>query len=237
LTIYLLGSAIMNIENIDNKNIFRPSAVIFDMDGLMFDTENLTIPIWEPAGSLYGYNITRDIVMQLIGISRKRSHELLQEIFGADFPFEKIHAEFRRLVNKEIEENGVPKKPGLDFLLDKLYTAKIPFGLATSSSTATATNNLKKTGVIEKFTAITCGDEVENGKPAPDIFLLAAKKLGFPPSECVGLEDSPAGLRGLHSAGIKSIFIKDVIEPPQEVLDTVWRKCNDLSEVAELFGL
>ncbi|MCL2722276.1 MAG: HAD family phosphatase [Treponema sp.] len=225
------------IDNSLNKNIFRPSAVIFDMDGLMFDTENLTIPIWEPAGELYGYKITRDIVMQLIGISNKRSREILQGIFGADFPYEKVHAEFRRLVTKKIEENGVPKKPGLDFLLNKLCAAKIPFGLATSSSTATATKNLENAGVIEKFSAITCGDEVENGKPAPDIFLLAAKKLGFPSSECVGLEDSPAGLRGLHSAGIKSIFIKDVIDPPNEVLDTVWRRCNDLSEVAALFGL
>ena len=221
----------------NTENIFRPAAVIFDMDGLMFDTENLTIPIWEPAGKLYGYNITRDIVMQLIGISRKRSHELLQEIFGADFPFEKIHAEFRRLVYKEIDENGVPKKPGLDFLLDKLCAANIPFGLATSSSTASATKNLEKAGIIKKFAALTCGDEVENGKPAPDIFLLAAQRLGFPPSECVGLEDSPAGLKGLHSAGIKSIFIKDVIDPPQEVLDTVWRRCGDLSEVAAVFGL
>jgi len=221
----------------NKENTFRPSAVIFDMDGLMFDTENLTIPIWQPAGNLYGYNITRDIVMQLIGISNKRSRELLKNIFGADFPYEKVHAEFRRLVNKEIEENGVPKKPGLDFLLDKLCAANIPFALATSSSTATATMNLERAGIIDKFAAITCGDEVENGKPAPDIFLLAAKKLGFPPSECVGLEDSPAGLKGLHSAGIKSIFIKDVIDPPQEVLDTVWRRCGDLSQVFELFGL
>jgi len=221
----------------NKENTIRPSAVIFDMDGLMFDTENLTIPIWEPAGNLYGYQITRDIVMQLIGISRKRSQELLQEIFGVDFPFEKIHAEFRRLVYKEIEENGVPKKPGLDYLLDNLVAAKIPFGLATSSSKATATNNLKKAGILEKFTTITCGDEVENGKPAPDIFLLAAKRLGFSPNDCIGLEDSPAGLMGLHAAGIKSIFIKDVIEPQQEILDTVWRRCNDLIEVVALFGL
>ncbi|MCL2440710.1 MAG: HAD family phosphatase [Treponema sp.] len=221
----------------NNENVFLPGAVIFDMDGLMFDTENLTIPIWEPAGNLFGYKITRDIVMKVIGISNKRSREVMLEEFGVDFPYEKVHAEFRRLVNKEIEENGLPKKPGLDFLLDKLYAANIPFGLATSSSKATAERNLEKAGIIDKFSAITCGDEVENGKPAPDIFLLAAQRLGFAPSECVGLEDSPAGLKGLHAAGIRSIFIKDVIDPPQEVLDTVWRKCNDLSEVAGLLGL
>jgi len=219
------------------ENTFRPSAVIFDMDGLMFDTENLTIPIWETAGKPFGYKISRDIVLRTIGISSKKSREIMLEEFGADLPYEKIKEEFKRLVKKEIDENGVPKKPGLDYLLESLSGAKIPFGVATSTHRETAVNLLKKAGIHDKFAAITCGDEVENGKPAPDIFLLAAKKLGFPPSACAGLEDSSAGLRGLHAAGMRSIFIKDVIEPPEEVLAAVWQKCSDLSEVVKLFEL
>jgi beta-phosphoglucomutase-like phosphatase (HAD superfamily) len=91
---------------------------------------------------------------------------------------------------------------------------------------------LTKAGIIDRFAALTCGDEVKNGKPAPDIFLLAAQKLKTPPSACVGFEDSPPGLLGLHSAGIRSIFIKDVIEPSEETLATVWQKCSDLTEAA-----
>jgi len=216
---------------------FRPAAVIFDMDGLMFDTENLTIPLWEVAGKPFGYNLTRDIVLRMVGISGEKAQQVLLDIFGPDFPYEKIRDEFRILVSKEIEKNGVPKKPGLMYLLDRLRGAKIPLGVATSTKSPRAVKMLEKAGILERFKAVTCGEEVTNGKPAPDIFLLAAKKLGQPPASCVGFEDSTAGLMGLHAAGIRSVYIKDVLNPPEEVLATVWHKCGDLSEAAALFGL
>jgi len=215
------------------EKTFRPSAVIFDMDGLMFDTENLTIPLWEIAGKPFGYKITYDIVLRMVGISAEKARLVMYEEFGTDFPYDTIRDEFRKLVQEKVDKNGVPLKSGLLYLLDRLSAAKIPFGVATSSRTATATNMLSKAGILDRFTAITCGEEVTNGKPAPDIFLLAAKKLGQPPNACVGFEDSPPGLLGLHAAGIRSIFIKDLIEPSQEVLATVWHRCNDLAEAAE----
>jgi HAD superfamily hydrolase (TIGR01509 family) len=219
------------------EETFRPSAVIFDMDGLMFDTENLTIPLWEVAGKPFGYNITYDIVLRMVGISAEKARLVMYEEFGTDFPYDAVRDEFRLLVRKEVEKNGVPLKPGLMYLLDRLSAAKIPFGVATSSRTATAANMLGKAGIIDRFAAITCGEEVTNGKPAPDIFLLAAEKLGQPPGACVGFEDSPPGLLGLHTAGIRSIFIKDLIEPTQEVLATVWHRCNDLAEAAGILKL
>jgi len=216
---------------------FLPAAVIFDMDGLMFDTENLTIPLWEIAGKPFGYNLTRDIVLRMVGISGEKAQQVLLEEFGADFPYDAIRDEFRILVSKEVEKKGVPKKPGLMYLLDRLQAAKIPLGVATSTRSPRAVSMLEKAGILEYFKALTCGEEVTNGKPAPDIFLLAAKKLGQPPASCVGFEDSTAGLMGLHAAGIRSVFIKDVLSPPEEVLATVWHRCNDLSEAAALFGL
>jgi len=221
----------------DTEKPFLPAAVIFDMDGLMFDTENMTIPLWEIAGKPFGYNLTREIVLRMVGISGEEARLTLLEEFGPDFPYENIRDGFRLLVDKEIEKRGVPKKPGLMFLLDRLRSAKIPLGVATSTRSYRAVDMLDKAGILGYFTAITCGEEVTNGKPAPDIFLLAAKKLGQPPLSCVGFEDSTAGLRGLHAAGIRSVFIKDVLSPPEEVLATVWRRCNDLSEAAALFGL
>jgi HAD superfamily hydrolase (TIGR01509 family) len=219
------------------KETFLPAAVIFDMDGLMFDTENMTIPLWEAAGKSFRYDITYDILLRMIGKKKKKARLVLLEEFGGDFPYEAICDEFRLLVNKEIEENGVPQKPGLIYLLDRLRAAQIPLGVATSTRTTRAIDLLERAGIIERFKAITCGEEVTNGKPAPDIFLLATKKLGQPPGSCVGFEDSTAGLMGLAAAGIRSVFIKDLLSPPQEVLDTVWRRCNDLSEAAALFGL
>lgn len=217
------------------ENIFRPAAAIFDMDGLMFDTERLTIPLWTEAGINFGYNITVDVVLKMVGISSGKARLVLLDEYGADFPYDKIRDEFKLLVKREFDKNGVPHKPGLVYLLDRLCAAKIPLAVATSTHRNTAIDMLERAGVLDKFTAVTGGDEVENGKPAPDIFLAAAEKLGQPPSACAGFEDSPAGLRGLHAAGIRSIFIKDVIEPPQEVLSTVWKTCKDLSEAVDLF--
>jgi len=218
------------------KNCFRPAAVIFDMDGLMFDTERLTIPFWTEVGKAFGYNITVDVVLKMVGISSEKSRLVLLNEFGADFPYDEIRAGFRLRVKKEFEKNGVPHKPGLVFLLDRLCAAKIPLGVATSTQKDTALEMLERAGVLDRFTAVTGGGEVGNGKPAPDIFILAAEKLGQPPSACVGFEDSTAGLMGLAAAGIRSIFIKDVIEPPQEVLASVWKTCKDLYEAAELFN-
>jgi len=216
------------------KQTFRPAAVIFDMDGLMLDTERLTLPLWDEAGKKFGYRITYDIVLRMVGISYENARAVLFEEFGKDFPYEKICDEFRLLCNKEYEK-GIPHKNGLDFLLDRLCAMNIPLGVATSTRRETAMKMLNKAGILNKFAAITGGDEVANGKPAPDIFLLAAKKLGQDPRACVGFEDSPAGLQALHSAGIRSVFIKDIIEPSQEILATVWRTYGDLSEAAELF--
>jgi len=218
------------------EETFRPAAVIFDMDGLMLDTERLTIPLWDEAGQKFGYRIPYDTVLKIVGISSQGARDVFANEYGEDFPYEEIREEFRLLCKREYEK-GIPHKKGLVFLLDRLTAAGIPFGVATSTRRETAMENLKKAGILERFAAITGGDEAANGKPAPDIFLLAAKKLMTPPCACVGFEDSPAGLRALHAAGIRSVFIRDVIDPPPEVLALVWRECGDLSEAAELFGI
>jgi len=219
-----------------NEETFFPAAVIFDMDGLMIDTEEPFIRLWPQIGKKFGYSITRNSILRMVGINAESARAVMIQEYGADFPYDKMRDELRILYKKEFE-NGVPHKKGLVYLLDRLCAANIPLAVATSTRRATAVETLEKAGVIGRFTAITGGDEIKNGKPAPDIFLLAAEKLGQPPASCVGFEDSTAGLMGLNAAGIRSIFIKDIVEPPPEVLASVWRRCNDLSEAVSLFGL
>jgi HAD superfamily hydrolase (TIGR01509 family) len=206
------------------------------MDGLMLDTEKPFLRFWVELGEKYGYNITKDVVIRMIGIDGKNSRRVMMHEYGEDFPYDKMLDELKLIYIKEFE-NGAPVKKGLVDLLEHFSAAKIPLGVATSSRKEQAIKMLGKAGVLKYFAAITGGDEVVNGKPAPDIFLLAAQRLGQSACDCVGFEDSAAGLKALHAAGIRSIFIKDIVEPPQEILATVWRRLNDLTEAAQLFDL
>jgi len=213
----------------------HPGAVIFDMDGLMLDTERPMVTFWCEAGEKYGWDIKPELVIKTLGIDKEGSIQIFINELGPDFPYEAIHDEFAMMVRERFAD-GIAHKPGLLSLLDHLAALGIPIGVATSTKRETALWKLGIAGVLDRFAAVTCGDEVSRSKPAPDIFLLAAKRLGKEPSECVGFEDSPAGLKGLHSAGIRSVFIKDLADPPADVLSAVWRRCGDLAEAVQFFG-
>ena len=217
-----------------DDSVFRPRAAIFDMDGLMLDTERPMIPIWMQAGKNIGWNIEEQTAINTIGINGDDIRKLCVKELGADFPYDKFNEELHLLFDEEFEK-GIAHKPGLLDLLDHLDSLKIPMAVGTSCRRESALWKLQKAGIADRFSHIVCGDEVGCGKPAPDIFLKAALLLGFPPAQCLGFEDSVAGLKALASAGIPSVFIKDIIEPPPEVLSTVWRRLDSLAEAMDLF--
>jgi HAD superfamily hydrolase (TIGR01509 family) len=222
----------------DQKNgevFFRPAGVIFDMDGLMLDTERPMFGLWVPAAKKFGWNIESGDVEKTLGLSEKATEEFFLRKYGSRFPYQKIRAEVGRLTDELFEREGIAHKPGLLTLLDHLAALALPLAVATSSDQDAALWKLKKAGIDGRFAAVVCGNEVEKSKPAPDIFLLAAAKLDLAPSVCVGFEDSPAGLTGLKAAGIRPVFIKDLVEPPPEILEGVWRRCSGLAAAVELF--
>jgi HAD superfamily hydrolase (TIGR01509 family) len=216
--------------------LFLPKAVIFDMDGLLLDTERPVKKLWLKAAKSKGWDIHRETVDRTIGVDEGTTRGIMLTEYGPDFPYQDIRAELHRLMAETAEREGIACRPGLPVMLDKLEKLDIPFGVATSTNRESALWKLEKAGVRGRFPVLTCGDEVQRGKPAPDIFLLAAERLGTPPASSLGLEVSPAGLRALAAAGIPSIFIKDLIEPPADVLAMVWRRCEDLAEAAALIG-
>jgi HAD superfamily hydrolase (TIGR01509 family) len=220
----------------NNAASFRPAAVIFDMDGLMLDTEGPVVPLWVPAGRSFGWDITPQMVYRSMGMNEEGMEEFFMREFGASFPYHDIRRELKRLLVETFDRDGIACKPGLLTLLDHLNALDIPFGVATSTDRKAAFWKLEKAGITDRFTVLTCGDEIKNGKPAPDIFLKTAEKLGRSPSVCVGFEDSSAGLESLSAAGIRSVFIKDQAEPSPEILAGVWRRCGDLAEAVPLFG-
>jgi HAD superfamily hydrolase (TIGR01509 family) len=207
------------------------------MDGLLLDTERPHGDLWLQAARKRGWTLSAEVVLRTVGVDEASTRRIMAEEYGPDFPCEEITADLRRLYRETVDREGIAWRPGLPVMLDKLEGLAIPFGLATSSTRKSALWKLERAGLPpERFAVIVCGDEVERGKPAPDIFLRAARLLGAAPGDCLGLEDSPAGLRALAAAGIPAIFIKDLLEPPAEILSTVWRRCEDLAEAAALIG-
>jgi HAD superfamily hydrolase (TIGR01509 family) len=217
------------------KPPYIPGAVIFDMDGLLLDTERPIKDLWLRAAGNRGWEIRPEAVLRTTGVDEGSTRRIMMEEYGPDFPYEEIRGELSRLIRETAEREGIAWRPGLPVILEKLGALNIPWGIATSTKRTTARWKLEKAG-LAGFRVMVCGDEVDRGKPAPDIFLRAAELLGAAPGDCLGLEDSPAGLRALAVAGIPSIFIKDLVEPPAEVLAAVWRRCEDLAEAAALIG-
>jgi HAD superfamily hydrolase (TIGR01509 family) len=213
-----------------------PAAVIFDMDGLMLDTERPALVSWIKAAGKLGWDLPEAVVFRIVGRDEESSRQIMGDYFGPGFPYEKARKLMREFILELADTEGIPHRPGLLVLLDHLSRLGVPLGVATSTEGKIARWKLEKAGILERFSVLACGDEVTRGKPAPDIFLLAAERLGQAPRNCVGFEDSPAGLTALHAAGIPSVFVKDLVEPPQEILRMVWRRLGDLAEAVELFG-
>ena len=213
-----------------------PKGVILDMDGLMLDTEKLELELYVEISAKMGWPTPEQMLRRSIGVKDDDALAFYKKEYGADYPFNEIWNAVVKEEETRGEKSGLPHKKGLLVLLDRLKSLGIPAAVATSAIKKRAQWKLKQAGILDRFTAFAFGDEVQNGKPAPDIFLLAAKKLGIEPETAIGFEDSPAGLAGLASAGIPSVFIPDLAEPSAEILAAVWYRCSDLEEAASLFG-
>ena len=215
---------------------FTPEGVVFDVDGLMLDTEQLELNLYVTISARLGWPTPLEMLGNTIGRSDEYAQAFYKKTYGDDYPFREIWTAVLEEETRYGNTNGLPLKKGLLILLDKLKSLGVPLAVATSNKSKRAQWKLERGGIADRFKVFACGDEVEHGKPAPDIFLLAAKKLGIKPKNCIGFEDSAAGLTGMAAAGIPSVFIRDLSEPPPEILAGVWRQCSDLEEAALLFG-
>jgi HAD superfamily hydrolase (TIGR01509 family) len=203
-----------------------PGAVVLDMDGLMLDSERIDREIWQGAMRRRGYEFPDALHAALIGHTDVDGEHVLRAHFGAELPLAELAAEAQSLWREHIATRGVPRKPGLNELLDHLEAERIPVAVATSTARAKAIERLGP--LAARFDALVFGDEVTNGKPAPDIYLLAAERLGRPPADCLALEDSPAGVIAAEAAGMMVIMIPDLLVPT-----TAPRyQCASLLEVA-----
>jgi len=200
------------------RPVRRPRAVIFDMDGLMLDTERLALAAWQQASAALGLRCDPDVARRMVGRNQADAMAIVREHHGADFPVDAVMAESAAAYEAIVAREGIALKPGLAALLDWLAGERIATAVATSTRRGRALTKLERTGLLQRFTAIVGGDEVARGKPAPDIFLAAAARLAHAPERCIVLEDSEPGLHGAHAAGIAPIMVPDLHPPSADLL-------------------
>ncbi|MDE6671776.1 MAG: HAD family phosphatase [Ruminococcus sp.] len=208
---------------------------VFDMDGLMFDTEKLLVRFWKESAYSYGYSMTDENVFEIRSLSRKYSVPLLKSIFGEDFPFEEVRNRRITFMNEYIDTYGFEVKKGLYELLDFLKENNYLIAVATATDRIRAESYLKKAGVYEYFDTIICGDMVKNGKPEPDIYITACTESGLSPEECVAFEDSPNGIKSAYSAGCRVIMIPDLTQPDDSIKPMLSGVYESLDKATEFF--
>jgi HAD superfamily hydrolase (TIGR01509 family) len=211
-------------------------AVIFDMDGLMFDTESLTRDLWNTVGAEMGYSHVSSVMPETMGVRLNESSGIFLRHFGPDFPYEKFVAEYRRRFDETIETKGVPVKDGLYDLLESLRHQGIPCAVASSTSRENVLSYCGRAGVTGYFRKIICGDMVEKSKPDPQIYLTAAREIGMEPEHCMALEDSPNGCLAACRAGMKTVMVPDQVQPDEALRSRIFACVASLRDVIPLLG-
>ena len=209
-------------------------AIIFDKDGTLHDTEKVYLQAWTAAAAEFGVPDIENTVRDCTGTTIPWIAEYWAKKYP-DVPFED-YLPRRQHYYFGILEKGVPVKESAHEVLAYLKAQGYKIGMATSTPWDTVEDHLARTDMAKYFDTIVTGDMIENGKPAPDIYLLAAERLGVDPADCIGVEDSMSGVRSIHAAGMCPVMIPDLIQPTPEVEALVWRKLTCLSELISLLN-
>ena len=218
-------------NNIKQENVVK--AVVFDMDGVLLDSESICDEIWELLARQMGLPDIQAAIAENRGCNEAMMARNLIGRYGPGFDCPKFFSDFRVYFTEVERSRGIPLLPQVHETLDYLKGRGYRLALATSTRRSTATRQLKAVGIYDFFEASTFGDEVENSKPAPDIYLKAARELGVEPDFCAGIEDSPNGIISVHSAGFKPIMVPDRIEPSDEIKKLCWKIGKPISALRE----
>lgn len=212
---------------------FPIKGVVFDMDGLMLDTERIVQYSWEVAGEKLGYTGFGKHILNTLGMNRVQRNAYFRKACGEAFPLQEFSDCYHEVYRAYEKEHGIPKKKGLSELLEVLKEKEIPMGVATSTHEEHAVPALKKQGIYHYFQAIVTGNMVQKGKPNPEIYDLACRKLGIIPAEGLAFEDSYNGIRSAYHAGMKVIMIPDLLTEHEPVKDCLFGKMESLLEAAK----
>ena len=209
-------------------------ALLFDMDGLLLDSERVVQESWNAAGEALGYGKVGEHIYNTLGMNAAGRKEYFNNVFGTGFPYE----EFQKLSRKEFfnvaDQEGIPLKPGAKELI---FYAKQMVGLVTSSRKEYAVDVLKKAGIFSYFDGCIFGDMVSKSKPDPEIYEKGCKMLGEEPEWCVAFEDAPAGVMAASAAGIDVIMVPDLVQPDDAIRMRTWKVLDSLDEAIGLLRM
>lgn len=211
--------------------------VLFDMDGLVVDTEKLFTRFWMEAAQYYGFSMTREQALGMRSLSKAAGQAQLRSYFGPAADYVQIRAKRIERMSAYIEEHGVEPKPGIYALMDYLNERNIPCAVTSSSPVERIREYLAPLGLSQRFDKILSGHDVPRGKPEPDIYLHGAAALGLQPENCLALEDSPAGLLSAYRAGCLPVMIPDQDLPGKETLPLLYAKADTLADIISIIQL
>lgn len=192
------------------------TAVLFDMDGVIFDSERACLSVWQELASQLGLEDIAQVFIRCIGTNKRRTAEIFREAYPL-LDFAAFDAAVRARFLARYGEGRLPVKPGAEAILRTLHELGVPLALASSTERAVVERELREAGLLQYFDALTCGDQVRHSKPDPEIFLLAARSLGREPGNCYVIEDSFNGIRAAAAAGMHPIMVPDMLLPDGEM--------------------
>ena len=208
--------------------------LLFDMDGVVLDTEKLYGRFWREAAIDLGYPMTHEQALGMRSLSRTAGQAKLESYFGPGISILEVRNRRVELMDAYIKVHGVAPKPGIQELLDELDRRGIPRAITTSSPIDRVETYLTPLGLLNRFDKICTGYDVPKGKPEPDIYLYGAASLGLSPGECLAIEDSPAGLLSAFRAGCLPVMVPDMDQPDAETERLLYAKADSLKDILVL---
>ena len=196
--------------------MMKYSAAIFDMDGLLLDTEQVCMTAFKQTCIEMNIPFKQDVYLSIIGRNQAGIKPIIEQGYGNLLDYNVFHPRWMQRYLAVVEHQAIPVKQGVIALLDWLQTQKIPMVVATSTHKTLAQKKLHLAGLSTYFSHITCGDEVTQGKPNPEIYLLAAQRLHIEPNQCIAFEDSNNGVKAAVAANMATLQIIDLVEPDTE---------------------
>ena len=208
--------------------------VLFDMDGVVLDTEKLYTRFWREAANALGYPMTEEQALGMRSLNSAAGQARLESYFGSGVSRAAVRDKRIELMNAYVDIHGVDPKPGIFELMDTLKNSKIPTAITTSSPLPRVRRYLNPLGLSERFDYLCSGHDVPQGKPEPDIYLYGAQSIGVPPAACLAIEDSYAGILSAHRAGCMVVMVPDLDEPTPEMKELLFARCDTLLDVKDL---